>query len=416
MFKNKKIFSWCLYDWANSAYATVVLSAFLPIYFSKVAASTLSPNQATVYWSYTIVIALFLISILSPIIGAIADNTNKKTVLFKVFVIVGVVFTSLLYFIETGDWLKASIIFIISNIGFALAEIFYNSFLKYIAKKEDINYVSSLGYSMGYIGGGLLLAITVYIFSSVNNFSFSARLSFLLVSIWWIIFTLPIFKYVKEPVVRKNFIDKNYIKSGFVTLYETYKDIKRFKQLSIFLLAFWIYNDGIGTIIKLATIYGAELGISPFALVGALLATQIVGAPFTLLFNKMANKIGTKNSIFAGLFIYLLISIGAYFISSAMHFYILAILVGTVQGGTQALSRSLFASMVPVGKSGEFFGFYGMSSRFAGIVGPLFFAIVSQVSGSSRIGVLSLIVFFVLGIVALYHVNEKEGMEVALNY
>lgn len=403
-----------MYDWANSAFATTVLSAVLPVYFSKVLASNLSPQQATVYWSYIISIALLITAILAPIVGAISDHTNKKKFFLKICIIVGVFFTSLLYFVKTGDWAIAGVFFIIANIGYALSLIFYDSLLRFVAKKDQMDRVSTFGYALGYMGGGILLGINLLMFNLFDDSSFAARLSFLSVAIWWAVFSIPVLVNVSEPNIDVKTDSKNYIVESCKRLFTTYREIRHYRQLFVFLIAFWIYNDGIGTIIKLAAIYGSELGLSATSLIGALLVTQFVGIPFSILFGKLSGSISAKKCIYIGLFVYILISIGAFFITNAYHFWILAIMVGTVQGGTQALSRSLFASMVPDSKAAEFFGFYGMSSKFAGIAGPLIFAAISQIFGSSRLSVLSLVVFFVAGFIVLTFVDEKQGAEISL--
>ena len=406
----KKILSWAMYDWANQAFATSVLAGILPIYYSTVAASNLDPSTATVYWSYTLTIALLIIALLAPVFGAISDYSNQKKFYLKICTFFGILFTALLYFINSGDWLYASIIFILANIGFSLGEIFYNSLLKFIAGNSDVDRISTFGYATGYFGGGLLLGINLLMFLYIEDSQFAAKLCFLSVSVWWAFFSMPLFKNVDEPVTNTQFENINYIKVGFSRLFRTFKEIKKYRQLFLFLIAFWVYNDGIGTIIKLALIYGTELGIGATSLLGALLATQFIGIPFTMLFGRMSGKIGTKNSIYIGLIVYTIISILAFFITTALHFWILALLVGTVQGGTQALSRSYFCSMVPEEKSAEFFGFYGMSSKFAGIAGPLTFAIVAQLTGSSRLSILSIIVFFIAGIIVLSFVKEDEAI------
>ncbi|MGH7884436.1 MAG: MFS transporter [Thermodesulfobacteriota bacterium] len=413
MFKDKQIFSWAMYDWANSAFATTILSAILPIYFSKVLASDLSPQNATVYWSYTISIALLITALISPVIGAVSDYTNRKKLFLKICAGIGILFTGFLYFTKTGDWLMASFFFIIANSGYSLSLIFYDSLLGFIAKRDEIDRVSTFGYALGYLGGGLLLAVNLLMFSIFKDSSFAARLSFLSVAVWWAIFSIPLFINVPETKIFNKIENENYLKVGFKRVKTTFTDIRQYRDLFIFLIAFWIYNDGIGTIIKLAAIYGSELGISATSLIGALLVTQFVGIPFSIFFGTLSVHLGAKKCIYIGLLVYTLISIGAFFITNAYHFWILAIMVGTVQGGTQALSRSLFASMVPKSNSAEFFGFYGMSSKFAGIAGPLIFAVVNQMTGSSRLSIISLIIFFIAGIAMLTFVDEKEGGRIA---
>jgi len=412
-----EIISWCMYDWANSAFATTVMAAVLPVYYSQVAGSTLGANTATVYWGYTVSIALLATAVLAPVMGAVADYTGSKKRLLMIFASIGIFATALLYFVKTGDWFMASLFFIFGNIGFAMSEVFYNSLLPHVATPGNIDRVSTKGYALGYLGGGILLGINVLMIEYSTDKLLATRLSFVSVAIWWAVFTVPLLLKVKEPEVRakKTGEHKNPLTQGFTRLFETFRELKSYRELLLFLVAFWIYNDGIGTIIKMAAIYGAEIGIGQTALIGALLMTQFVGIPFTYAFGRLAGHLGTKKSILLGLSVYTVISIGAYFMETAVQFWILAFAVGTVQGGTQALSRSLFGSMLPRDKTGQFYGFYGMSSKFAGIVGPLVFALVSQLSGSSRLGIISLVVFFITGAFLLVRVDEKKGIEAAGN-
>jgi len=410
----KVITSWVMYDWAYSAFATTVVAAILPVYYSKVAGATLTGNKATVYWGYTTAIALMITALLSPIMGAIADYTGAKKRFLMCFTYFGIFITAFLYFVTTGDWLIASVVFILSNIGFAGSDLFYNSLLPHVAKPEDIDQVSTRGYAFGYLGGGILLGVNVIMFKLISNGEMAARLSFLTVSIWWSIFSIPLMLNVKEPATKsKNSYRKNPIKSAFKNLITTFRDLTHYRQLFIFLSAFWIYNDGIGTIIKMATIYGAEIGIDTNTLIGTLLMTRFVGIPFAFGFGWLAKRIGSKSCIYLGLIVYTLISIAGYFMSRALHFWILGLMVGTVQGGTQALSRSLYSSMLPKSKTAEFFGFYGMSSKFAGVVGPLIFALVGQIAGSSRLSIISLTIFFIAGGFLLSYVNVEEGVRIA---
>jgi len=319
-----------------------------------------------------------------------------------------------MYFISDGDWVFASILFLLGNIGFSISEVFYNSLLPYIASKDKVDQISTRGYAYGYMGGGILLLLNVILISSLSDQKFGMRLSFLMAALWWAFFSFPLIssKSNNSPIINQQ-QNSNLILLSFRRIKKTFLEIKKYRELSIFLIAFWIYNDGIGTIIRMATIYGAEIGISTTDLIGALIMTQFVGIPFALIFGRLANLFGTKNSIFIGLAVYTLISIGAFFMKTNLHFWILAFMVAMVQGGTQALSRSLFSSMVPRSKSGEFFGFYSMSSRFAGIVGPLIFSVIGQLTGSSRLSILFLVSFFLVGGFLLSTVNEKEGIKVA---
>lgn len=405
-----------MYDWADSAFATTVMAAVLPVYYSQVAGVDLPGNTATVYWGYTVAIALVISALLAPVMGAVADYSGLKKRLLLTFAALGVLATAFLYYVTTGDWLKASLLFIVGSIGFSMSEVFYNALLPHVAGTEGIDRVSVKGYALGYLGGGILLAINIGMIELMSDKLLATRLAFLTVSVWWALFTIPLILNVKEPRTKNRDSAKiNPLTAGFKRLSKTFKELRSYKELFLFLAAFWIYNDGIGTIIKMAAIYGAEIGIGQTALIGALLMTQFVGIPFSFAFGRLAEYIGTKNSILLGLAVYTLISISAYFMQTALHFWILAFLVGTVQGGTQGLSRSLFGSMLPRDKTAEFFGFYGMSSKFAGIIGPLVFAVVSQVSGSSRLSILSLIAFFIIGAVLLSRVDVKKGQLSAIN-
>lgn len=415
----KIVNAWCMYDWANSAFATTIMAAVLPPFYSTVAGATLPGNLATVYWAYTTSIALLIGAVMAPILGAIADFAGIKKRLLAIFAGIGILFTGLLYLVSTGDWLKASIFVILAEIGFGGSIIFYDSLLPHVARPQDIDQVSTRGYAMGYLGGGLLLAVNLAMIMfpkifGLPNTEMAIRVSFLTVAVWWAVFSIPLFRHVPEPPASGDkSLGINPVAGGFRRLAQTFHDIRRYRELTKFLVAFWLYNDGIGTIIKMATIYGAEIGIGTTDLVGALLLTQFVGVPFSILFGRLARKLGAKSSIFLALGVYTLISIAGYFMSTAWHFWVLAGAVGLVQGGSQALSRSLFGTMVPKTKTAEFFGFYDISSKIAGIAGPFLFGVVGQLTGSSRLSIISLIVFFIGGMLLLTTVNVEEGQRAA---
>jgi len=416
---NKIVNAWCMYDWANSAFATTIMAAVLPTFYAAVAGANLPGNTATVYWGYTSALALLVGAVLAPVLGALSDHLGIKKRSLTVFAIFGIFFTSLLVFVSTGDWLLASVLYVLGEIGFGGANVFYDSLLPHVAKPEDIDYVSSKGYAMGYLGGGILLAINIVMILfwdkiGLPSKEMASRLSFLSVGIWWAVFSIPILRFVPEPGATPiHGPEMHPLRAAFQRLGETFRDIRRYRQLTTFIIAFWLYNDGIGTIIKMATIYGAEIGIGQTDLIGALLLTQIVGIPFSLLFGRLAKRLGAKRSIYLALVVYTLICIAGFFMTKAWHFWVLAGLVGLVQGGSQALSRSLFGRMVPKAKSAEFYGFYDVSSKFAGIAGPAVFALVGQLTGTSRLSIISLIIFFVVGGAMLTRVNEAEGVRVA---
>jgi len=416
---NKTVYSWALYDWANSAYATTIIAAVLPTYFSKVAAADLPPHLATSYWAYSTTIAMLMLVFAAPVLGAYADARKSKLKFLKSFAALGIAFTALLYWIREGDWLMASLFYIFGRIGWSGANIFYDSLLPHIAKNNEIDQASTLGYAAGYLGGGILLAINLGMILSPATFAIpdaetGTRLALGSVAVWWALFSIPLIKNVKEPQTGMLAGSAGTsVKNAFQRLMVTFKHIKDFKQAFLFLIAFWFYNDGIGTIIVMAVMFGNEIGIGQEHLIGAILAVQLIGIPFTILFGKLALKMTVKRAIYLGLITYTLISIGGYFMQSALHFWILAIVVGMVQGGTQALSRSLFGLMTPKRKSAEFFGFFDVSQKFSGILGPALFGIIGQLTGSSRLSIIALIVFFIGGMYMLEKIHLDEGIRAA---
>jgi len=415
----RRINAWCMYDWANSAFATTIMAALLPPYFSGVAAANLDPARASSIWGYAVSIAMLCTAFLGPILGAAADYSGGKKRYMSGFLVVAVVFTACLYMVQQGDWLMAVVFYVLASIGNAGANIFYDSLLPHVARPDEIDRVSAKGYALGYLGGGILLLINLVWYMQPTLFGLpdantAVRVAFLSVAVWWVVFSIPIFRHVPEPPrSAPPGWHGNALKEGLGRLGQTFAAIRQYRQLLKFLVAFWLYADGIGTIIKMATIYGAEIGIGTADLAGALLLTQIVAFPMTFLFGRLARRIGTKEAIYLSLAVYTFISIGGYFMSQPWHFWVLAGLVGTVQGGSQALSRSLFGSMCPRDRSAEFFGFYDISSKFAGIAGPLLFGVTAAIAGTSRWSIVSLVVFFVAGGLLLSRVDVDEGRAVA---
>ena len=410
-----------MYDWANSAFATTIMAAVLPEFFSSVAGSNLNKTTATSYWGYSNTIAMLLIAVTAPILGAIGDHSGAKKRFLGGFAFIGILATALLIGIGSGMWFYASVLYIFGRVGFGGANIFYDSLLPHVAGPDEIDKVSADGYAYGYLGGGLLLAFNLLMilkpaFFGIPNAEWASRISFLTVAMWWAVFSVPIFKNVSEPpaiITRDE--SPNPLSAGYQRLRRTFRDVRRFKELIKFLAAFWLYNDGIGTIIIMAVIFGAEVGIGRFHLIGAILMVQFLGVPFTVLFGRLPKRLGTKNSILFALGIYAIIAILGYFMQKPVHFWLLAFLVSMVQGGTQALSRSMYGSMAPLSKSAEFFGFYNVSSKFAGIIGPALFGIVGQLTGSSRLSIISIIIFFLAGALVLATVDHEKGMKVAIS-
>ncbi len=428
----RAIRAWTMYDWANSVFATSIMAAILPVYYANVAVQSDQANTATVYWSITTSIALLIVAVLGPILGAMADFLGAKKRMLSIFVVLGVTGTALLYLVGTGDWFIASLFFIVGSVGFAGANVFYDSLLPHVAKPSEIDQVSSRGYAMGYLGGGLLLAVNLAmimvlpgllpdLIPSLAGWSedeltmLMTRICFITVAIWWLLFTIPIWRNVREPERRIRREEQGFspLKASFGRLGHTFGEIRKYKQLLIFIIAFWLYNNGIGTIIYMATIYGTELGFSSTTTIGTLLMVQFVAMPFAFLFGWLAKKMGTKSAILLCLGIYTLIAIAGYFLYQEWQFWALGFAVATVQGGSQALSRSLMGRMMPKSKSAEFYSFFSISEKIAGTVGPLLFGAVSAAVGGSRLAIVSLIVFFASGGYLLTRVNDKEGILIA---
>lgn len=422
--------AWALYDWANSAFATTVIAAVFPIYYQTVIGAELGGNLASVYFGYTTALGLGLAALVAPVLGAVADQYRLKKPLLGVFVLLGVSATAGLFFTREGDVLLASALFVAGNVGFIGANVFYDSLLSHI-DSEDPDKLSTAGYALGFLGGGLLLVVNLAWVLSPTTFGFAnatvaTRVALLSVAIWWAVFSIPLFRSVPEPdpTGDRGVSDSvSPVRAGFGRLRRTAGEIREYPDLLLFLAAFLLYADGIGTIIRMASIYGAEIGIGRTSIIGALVLVQFLGIPFSFFFGSLPQwsvavgryrvDLSTKRALYVGLGIYTGISVGAFFMTEVWQFWVLAIGVATVQGGTQALSRSLYATLTPIDKSSEFFSFFSISSKFAGVAGPALFALVGQFTGSSRFGVVSLLVFFLGGLVLLSRVDVEEGRRVA---
>jgi MFS transporter, UMF1 family len=421
--------AWAMYDWANSAMVTTVVAAVFPIYYYNVAGADLPPGEATFRFSVATTIGLALVAAMAPVLGALADFAAAKKRMLGTFMGLGVAAVAAMFFIQRGDWMLASVLFILANVGAGGSFVFYDSLLPHIARGEEMDRVSTAGYAIGYLGGGILLALNLAWITMPGLFglpagpdlspeqaTLPARLALLSVAVWWLLFSIPLFRRVPEPprALEPDELGlERPLRVAFTRIGETFRELRGFRHAFLMLLAFLVYNDGIGTIIKMATIYGSEIGIGQDAMILAILIVQFVGIPFSFAFGMVAGRVGAKRSIFFGLLVYTGISVLGYFMTTATHFLILAGLVGVVQGGTQALSRSLFASMIPRHKSGEFFGFFAVFEKFAGIFGPAIFALTIAFTGSSRNAILSVILFFVAGAILLALVDVDEGRRAA---
>ena len=417
--------AWAMYDWALSGLQTVITTAIFPIYFVKVAAAHLPGSTGTQLYARANTIALLIVAIISPLLGAISDYKGNKKGFIAFFTVVGAGGAAGMFFIHRGDVVFASSLFVIALIGGSGCLVFYESLLPHNASPEEMDRVSTAGYALGYLGGGLLAALNLLWIQKPEWFglphgpelresdaTLPVRLAFVSVTIWWIAFSIPLFRRVPEPP-RKLELDEqaaaNPIHAALVRVLETLRELRRYRNAFLMLIAFLLYNDGVQTIIKMAAAYGTEIGIGQGALIAAFVLVQFVGVPCAFAFGWIASRVGAKPAIFGGLLVYVAITVLGYFMRTATDFFVLAILVGTVQGGVQALSRSLFASMIPSHKSGEFFGFYSIFEKFAGIFGPLLFDLTIAATGASRNAILSVIAFFIAGAAVLYFVDIKTG-------
>jgi MFS transporter, UMF1 family len=421
----RELRAWAMYDWANSGMVTVITTAVFPIYFVQVAAAGLPEAEASARYGWATTAGLAVIAVLAPILGTMADYVAIKKRLLATFMGIGVTAVALMWLIQRGDLLLASILFILANIGVNGSFVFYESLLPHVAREDEMDRVSTAAYALGYVGGGLLLALNLAWIMKPAWFGLPAgegltpaqatlptRLAFVSVAVWWVLFSIPLFRRVPEPPVKREADEpegRGAVAVAFDRLGETFRALRGYRQAFLMLVAFLIYNDGIGTIIRMAAVFGTELGIDRGTLIATIMVVQFVGIPFAFLFGTLAGKIGAKRSIFLGLAVYVGIAVFGYFIRTPTQFIVLGLMVGTVQGGTQALSRSLFASLIPRHRSGEFFGFWGVFEKFAGIFGPLIFAAVVTAAGSSRTAILFIAAFFVIGGALLALVDVEEG-------
>jgi UMF1 family MFS transporter len=421
--------AWAMYDWGISAAQTTIMTAVFPIFFVSYAGHGLDGTKASETWGIANTVGAVLIALLAPLLGAMADYRAAKKRFLTLFMILGVGATLAMFFIGRGQILLASVLFVLTLAGATGSMTFYEALLPHIAREDEIDRVSTAGYALGYVGGGLLLALNLLWIQrpdlvglpsgdglSPEAASLPARLAFVSVGVWWLLFSLPLLRRVPEPpraLEADEQAGESAVRVAFTRLGETLRELRGYQQAFLLMLAFTIYNDGIQTIIKMASVYGTEIGIGQGDLITAILLVQFIGIPCAFGFGILAGRIGAKRSVFLGLTVYTGICIFAYFMQSAREFYILAVLVGLVQGGTQALSRSLFATLIPRHKSGEFFGFFSVFEKFGGILGPLVFALVINRFQSSQLAILSVIGFFLVGGLLLLRVNVEEGERAA---
>ena len=416
---SRSVISWAFYDWANSAFATCVMAGFFPIFFKEYWNAGVDVSISTFRLGLVNSIGSLFIVLLAPLLGAIADQGQTKKKFLFAFTLLGVLLGGSLSLVPEGNWQTASLAYILAVIGFSGSLIFYDSLLVDIAPADKRDMVSAIGFGAGYLGGGLLFGLNVFMtlkpsFFGLPNTETAVRLSFVSVSLWWILFTLPLLRWVPES--RPQYQSKKGWKSaadGLKQLRSTFHEIRRLRVVFLFLIAYWLYIDGVDTIVRMAVDYGMSLGFDSNSLIVALLITQFVGFPSALAFGWIGGRIGTKKSILIGLSVYVVVTVWATFMNSIIEFYGLAVVIGLVQGGVQSLSRSLYSRIIPPGQAAEFFGFYNMLGKFAAIIGPLLMGGISLLTGNPRLSILSIVVLFVSGGILLYFVDEKKGVHLA---
>jgi len=412
----RSMLSWAFYDWANSAYAVTVMSGFFPIFFKQYWGNALSADESTYQLGLANSVASLVIVILAPLLGSIADQVGAKKRFLFLFTFLGVCMCAGLFLVEQGSWQIAIIIYVLACIGFMGGVSFSDSLLVHVAPANKLDKVSALGYALGYIGGGLLFALCVWMVQSpdlfaLSNAAMAIRLSFVLVAAWWLIFAIPVFLWVKEPDrISAGVKGLSSVLAGVRQLRQTFQQIRQLKIVFTFLLAYWLYIDGVDTIVRMAVDYGLSLNIDSNSLIIALLMTQFIGFPSAILFGLLGERIGPKAGIQIAISVYIIVVIWAYQMDSSWEFYVLAFLIGLVQGGVQALSRSLYARIIPARQSAEFFGFYNMLGKFAAVLGPIMVGWVTLMTGSHRIAMLSIIILFVTGALLLRSVDIEQGM------
>ena len=409
---NKEVLSWALYDWANSAFATTVMAGFFPIFFKSYWAGELSGPESSAWLGTANSISGLAIVCIAPFLGALADITNKKKLFLGLFAFLGIITTGSLFFIAQGMWLTAMSVYIFACIGFSGGNVFYDSLLINVSSTENRNRVSALGYSLGYLGGGFLFVLNVAMYQSPEFFGLKSiteavLFSFLSVSVWWGFFSIPILKYVKENSSSKIEIKITYlITQSFQRVLSTFKDIRKYKTLSLFLLAYWLYMDGVDTIVRMALAYGADIGLEASDMILALIITQFVGFPATILYGILGDRFGLKLMLSIGIIGYIFVTIFSIFITNISGFYFLAFTIGLFQGGVQSISRTIFSQLIPAEKSAEFFGFYNLVGKSAVVLGPILVGWVAYTFDNPDYGILSLLLLFIPGLLVLWMVPK----------
>ncbi|NLI81205.1 MAG: MFS transporter [Deltaproteobacteria bacterium] len=415
----RSIMAWAFYDWANSAFATTVMAGFFPLFFKEYWGTGTDVTLTTFKLGAANSIAGIAIAFCAPFLGAMADIGGYRKPFLLAFALLGIVSTGSLYVVTKGDWQSAAFLYVLGVIGFSGGNVFYDSLLVNVAPEEKWDTVSALGYAMGYLGGGLLFSLNVLMtlypsLFGLSGASHAVRISFLSVALWWALFSLPLMFFVRGKLNASGVTGKKVMREGVLQVLNTFSQVRRLRIVFLFLLAYWLYIDGVDTIIRMAVDYGISLGLESRSLILALLLTQFVGFPAAILFGRLGARMGARKGIFIALGVYLSVTLWGYFLDSEAEFFVLAGIIGLVQGGVQSLSRSLYARIIPPRLSAEFFGFYNLLGKFAAVLGPMVMGFVSWKTGNPRFSILAIAGFFILGASVLLMVDEEEGRRTAL--
>jgi MFS transporter, UMF1 family len=401
----KKVLAWAVYDWANSAFATTVMVVFFPLFFKQYLAAGQDVTTSTAWLAGANGVSSFVLAVMAPWLGALADKGQAHVRMLAIFTAIGVVPTALLAFVGTSDWLTAAVLFAIGSVGFWGGLIFYDSMLIRVAPPGRIDSVSGFGYSLGYLGGALLLTVNVVMFAKPELFGLASpeaaiRASFLTVAVWWLVFAVPLLRQ-RAPTAGPSIGLASAAREGFAELLRTFREVRKFRPVILFLLAYWMYIDGVNTIMKMAVDYGLALGFPANSLIGGILMIQFIGFPLTLLFGWLGDRISPLVGIFVAIAVYCAVTFYAVLMTNVTEFYIMAAAIGCVQGAIQALSRSYYGRLIPADRASEFFGFYNMMGKFAAVLGPFLMGATALITGNSRSAILSVALLFFGGAIVL---------------
>ncbi len=398
--------SWVLYDVGNSAFSTVVMAGFFPIFFKQYWGAGVDPTLSTLRLGAINSSASLIVALMAPVLGAIADAGGARRKYLLAFAVLGSTMTALLFLVAQGQWMAAAVVYVLALLGFSGSMVFYDSLLVAVSTPQRADFVSAVGFAAGYLGGGLLFALNVWMTISPGTFGLSGaddavRASFLIVAVWWVGFSIPLAIWVREQAAAAA-PGSSRVREGFSELADTLRHLRRHRLTFMFLAAYFLYIDGVHTIVRMAVDYGLSLGFGTTSLISALLLVQFVGFPAAIVFGKMAERTGAKRAILAGLVVYAAICLWAYRMTHTWEFYCLAAAIGLVQGGVQSLSRSYFSRIIPRERAAQFFGFYNTVGRFSAVLGPLLMGWVGYATGNPRLSMLAIMVLFIAGGVLLY--------------